>query len=430
MDIEYTLSSVLVGISWAVSLVVLLKYVFDVKLSAPAALFYIASISGLFTAMFMVFDDSMVEYRTGVITVYIFVLILLKLKKLQKSVMIFSVYVVILSAAETVDIMLVYNVFEYTPITCFIINTVSMQVFTAAACGIKKLLIRLVNAEKTDRETKTLTILAATSIFLATYVQLEFEYSLLKGEDMNPKTYGLFLAITAVTYLAAAIAAMGFIKSASEERKNRIITEQQRILEEMHDGTRVFRHNYKNTLIAIKGYCDTGDYDKLSERLDELYNEMDDIYSSGQFRNALNISDAGFRNLIMLKTLEARKRGIAAELRVEGERFDAFESMNMLNAVGALLDNAIESAAASKEKYIALELFTDSEKQRVIISNSIDEKPDMSRIMSKDYSTKNQSGLGLYYVSRVIARRKNMDIAFNCSDKLFYVCLETVEEDE
>ena len=64
MDIEYTLSSVLVGISWAVSLVVLLKYVFDVKLSAPAALFYIASISGLFTAMFMVFDDSMVEYRT------------------------------------------------------------------------------------------------------------------------------------------------------------------------------------------------------------------------------------------------------------------------------------------------------------------------------------------------------------------------------
>ena len=430
MDIEYTLSSVLVGISWAVSLVVLLKYVFDVKLSAPAALFYIASISGLFIATFMVFDDSMVEYRTGVITVYIFVLILLKLKKLQKSVMIFSVYVVILSAAETVDIMLVYNVFEYTPITCFIINTVSMQVFTAAACGIKKLLIRLVNAEKTDRETKTLTILAATSIFLATYVQLEFEYSLLKGEDMNPKTYGLFLAITAVTYLAAAIAAMGFIKSASEERKNRIITEQQRILEEMHDGTRVFRHNYKNTLIAIKGYCDTGDYDKLSERIDELYNEMDDIYSSGQFRNALNISDAGFRNLIMLKTLEARKRGIAAELRVEGERFDAFESMNMLNAVGALLDNAIESAAASKEKYIALELFTDSEKQRVIISNSIDEKPDMSRIMSKDYSTKNQSGLGLYYVSRVIARRKNMDIAFNCSDKLFYVCLETVEEDE
>lgn len=107
MDIEYTLSSVLVGISWAVSLVVLLKYVFDVKLSAPAVVFYIASISGLFTAMFMVFDDSMVEYRTGVITVYIFVLILLKLKKLQKSVMIFSVYVVILSAAETVDIMLV-----------------------------------------------------------------------------------------------------------------------------------------------------------------------------------------------------------------------------------------------------------------------------------------------------------------------------------
>ncbi len=430
MDFVYTVSSALVGVSWSVSLVLLLTRVFDIRMSAAKITFYIASITCLFTAMFMVFDDSMVEYRTTVTIVYVFALIYSNIKKLQKSVMIFSVYVVILSAAETVDIILVYNVFDYTPITCFVINTISMQLFTAAAYGVKKLLISLVNAEKTDRETKLLTVLAAISIFLATYVQLEFEYSLLKGEDMNPKTYGLFLAITAVTYLAAAIAAMGFIKSASEERKNRIITEQQRILEEMHDGTRVFRHNYKNTIIAIKGYCDTGDYDSLAERIDELYNDMDDVYSGGQLRDVLKISDAGLRNLIMLKTLEAQRRDISADLKISGEHFDAFENINVLNAVGALLDNAVESAESSAEKYMALELGNDSGRQTMIISNSIDKKPDMSRIMSKNYSTKDQSGLGLYYVSRVIAKRKNMDIAFNCTDKLFCVCLETVETGE
>ena len=430
MDFVYTVSSALVGVSWSVSLVLLLTRVFDIRMSAAKITFYIASITCLFTAMFMVFDDSMVEYRTTVTTVYIFALIYSNIKKLQKSVMIFSVYVVILSAAETVDIILVYNVFDYTPITCFVINTISMQLFTAAAYGVKKLLISLVNAEKTDRETKLLTVLAAISIFLATYVQLEFEYSLLKGEDMNPKTYGLFLAITAVTYLAAAIAAMGFIKSASEERKNRIITEQQRILEEMHDGTRVFRHNYKNTIIAIKGYCDTGDYDSLAERIDELYNDMDDVYSGGQLRDVLKISDAGLRNLIMLKTLRAQRRYISTDLKISGEHFDAFENINVLNAVGALLDNAVESAESSAEKYMALELGNDSGRQTMIISNSIDKKPDMSRIMSKNYSTKDQSGLGLYYVSRVIAKRKNMDIAFNCTDKLFCVCLETVETGE
>lgn len=430
MDFVYTVSSALVGVSWSVSLVLLLTRVFDIRMSAAKITFYIASITCLFTAMFMVFDDSMVEYRTTVTIVYVFALIYSNIKKLQKSVMIFSVYVVILSAAETVDIILVYNVFDYTPITCFVINTISMQLFTAAAYGVKKLLISLVNAEKTDRETKLLTVLAAISIFLATYVQLEFEYSLLKGEDMNPKTYGLFLAITAVTYLAAAIAAMGFIKSASEERKNRIITEQQRILEEMHDGTRVFRHNYKNTIIAIKGYCDTGDYDSLAERIDELYNDMDDVYSGGQLRDVLKISDAGLRNLIMLKTLEAQRRDISTDLKISGEHFDAFENINVLNAVGALLDNAVESAESSAKKYIALDLANDSGRQTMIISNSIDKKPDMSRIMSKDYSTKDQSGLGLYYVSRVISKRKNMDIAFNCTDKLFCVCLETVETGE
>ena len=50
--------------------------------------------------------------------------------------------------------------------------------------------------------------------------------------------------------------------------------------------------------------------------------------------------------------------------------------------------------------------------------------------MCMDYSTKNQSGLGLYYVSRVIAKKKNMEIAFNCSDELFSVCLEAAEEAE
>lgn len=426
MDWVYIISSALVGVSWSVSLVLLMSSVFDIRMSAKRIAFYIVSMTALFTAMFMVFDDSKVEYRTSVITIYAFILVYAKIKKLQKSVMVFSVYVVLLSAAETADIMLVYNVFDYTPITCFIINTVSLQLFTLAAYGVKKLLIRLVNAEKTDRETKTLTVLAACSIFLATYVQLEFEYSLLKGEDMNPKTYGLFLAITAVTYLAAAIAAMGFIKSASEERKNRIITEQQKILEEMHDGTRVFRHNYKNTIIAIKGYCDTGDHEKLAERIDELYNDMDDVYSGGKLIDVLKISDAGLRNLIMLKTLEAQRKNISADLKIKGERFDAFGNMNILNAVGALLDNAIESAESSAERYMALELSSDNGRQTMVISNSIDEKPDMTRIMSKDYSTKAQSGLGLYYVSRVIAKRNDMDIAFHCTDRLFGVCLETV----
>lgn len=430
MDITYTVASALVGMSWSVSLVLLLVHIFSVRLSVPKAAFYIVSITCLFTVMFMLLDDRYVAQRTSVITAYIFMLICINIRNLQKAVMIFSVYIVIVSAAEAVDIVLLYTIFDYTPITCFIINTISIQLFTFVAYIIKKKLIKAVNSDKLERETLMLTILAAAVIFLATYIQLEFEYSLLKGEDMNPKTYGLFLSITAVTYLAAAIAAMGFIKSASVERKNKIITEQQKILEEMHDGTRVFRHNYRNTIIAIKGYCDHGDYDKLAERINELYNEMDDIYNSGQLGKALNISDAGLRNLIMLKALEAKRRSISFELKISGERFGAFESMNVLNAVGALLDNAIESAEESEEKYAALELEASGERQRLLIANSFGSKPDMSRIMSKDYSTKNQSGLGLYYVSRVIAKKKNMEIAFNCSDELFSVCLEATEEAE
>ncbi len=430
MDMVYTVSSMLVGISWAASLVLMLKYVFGVKLSALAASLYIISMTALFTVMFMLLDDTHVQQRTTIIMAYAFFLICLRLRKPQRCVMVFSVYVIIISAAESLDIILLYTVFDYTPITCFIINTISIQLFTFIAYIIKNKIINIVNRDRPEKETLLLTGLAAVFIFLAAYIQLEFEYSLLKGEDMNPKTYPLFLAITAVTYLAAAIAATGFIKSAGVERKNKIITEQQKIVEEMHDGTRVFRHNYRNTIIAIKGYCDNGDYEHLAERINELYNEMDDIYSGGQLGTAISISDAGLRNMIMLKLLEAKRRGISTELKISGEHFPEFENMTMLNAIGALLDNAIEAAESSKEKCAAIELFEHEGRQRLLIANSFSERPDLSRIMSKDYSTKNQSGLGLYYVSRVVSKRKNAEIAFNCGETLFCVCLDAAEKAE
>ena len=73
-----------------------------------------------------------------------------------------------------------------------------------------------------------------------------------------------------------------------------------------------------------------------------------------------------------------------------------------------------------------LELIHNEQNDSILIENSFGEKPHLDKILQKGYSTKNQSGLGLYYVNKVVSRNNNTDIVINCSDEMFSVRLLSV----
>ena len=424
MDWLYQASVLAIGGSWVLSFMCSLMYIFDIRLPMARICFYAVSFIAVVTLMMNVFYDRMLILRTGIIISYLFVLAYAATRKVIKALQIFVVFIVEMATAEMINIILLATVFEYSISACFFINAAALVPITAAGIGIKRFAGIVMERENAKAESTVLVLLTIAAVFTAMSLQLNFELSLIGKLDLNSVGMSIFLSVVAVTYIAAAIATIGFILRKREEKKNRIITEQQRILEEMYDGTRMFRHNYRNTIIALQGYCESGDIETLGKRLRELREETDDLYGGDQLRNVLDISDAGLRNLIMLKIFEARRRGIDVSVSVSGKEFSHFEDIRVLNAVGALLDNATEASTESSKPYIEMELISSGSAERLLISNSFGKKPDVGQIMTKGYSTKDQSGLGLYYVNKIISKKDNMDIVVSCSDCMFRVRIE------
>lgn len=362
--------------------------------------------------------------RAIIIFACLFALIYKITGKLIKTLFPYITILAIIAATDSVSVLGFY-IFQYSEEVKLIVTSVIMAVITMLALPVKNAVSVLFDNIKEKRSTRVLMALTMLSILGATYLQVNYELALIGRRVLADSIIGLFLTTLGVTYMNVIIAASGFIRSLKEENEKKIIAGQQRILEEMYDSTRVFRHNYRSTLIVLEGYCRSKDYEMLEKRISELKSDADDIYVSGQLKNVMKISDAGLRNLIMLKIFEARKNGIETSINISGQSFESFESMKMLNVLGVLLDNAIEAASAARKSVIHLELIQNEQNDSLLIENSFGAKPQLNKILQKGYSTKNQSGLGLYYVNKVVAGDDNTDIVINCSDEIFSVRLSS-----
>ena len=270
--------------------------------------------------------------------------------------LIFTSVIVEMGTAETVNIVLLKTVFEYSVIKCFVINALAVPPILLAAFVVKKIIRQSFMKEHPMVESLIGIVITLAALLIAESLQINFEDGIVGKLDLNENSMQMFVLVMIVTYIAAIISAMSLIKGIREEEKGNIIREQNKILEEMYDNTRIFRHNYKNMVLTLNAYCDTNDYEKLKEYIKEIKEEIDDGYKNKYIREVLAIKDAGLRNLIIVKISEAKKRGINTEIDITGRNYTEFINMSMINVIGILLDNAIEAAEKSIEKYIKLTL--------------------------------------------------------------------------
>lgn len=419
-DLFYAVTTFLVSMATAFCALFVLKVIFEEKLTAGQSVIFTAVIGFVSWALLLFNYNKNETFRVVCVFLCMFVLMYKMTGRLVKTLFPYITTLAIIAATDSLSVLGFY-LLKYSEEVKFIATSVIMLFVTLLSLPIKHTVKALYGNINKKKSTTALMALTMLSILGATYLQVNYELALIGRSNLSDSIIGLFLTTMCVTYMNVIIASSGFIRSLREENENRIVTEQQRVLEEMYDSTRVFRHNYRSTLIVLEGYCKSKDYDKLEERIAELKSEMDDIYANGQLKNVMNISDAGLRNLIMLKIFEAKKYGIETSISISGKSFGCFESMKMLNAVGALLDNAVEAASESRKGMIKLELEDNDVSTSLFIENSFGKKPDLNNIFKKGYSTKSQSGLGLYYVNKIVSNDENTDIIINCSDNMFSV---------
>lgn len=202
------------------------------------------------------------------------------------------------------------------------------------------------------------------------------------------------------------------------------LEEYQQTISDVYTTTRIFRHDYKNNLIALKGYVDSEDYKNLGALVNQLYSEMADSYKYNHFTGLEKITDPGIKYLLYNKLLSAQKKNVECTFNLNGiPTYNHMKKIHIISLLGNILDNAIDAASKASQKSITISLSFIPKYTEIKISNTCIKCPDVQSIFKKNYSTKkSHDGLGLYKVKKIL-RKYNADYCISVENNYFILKL-------
>ena len=197
-------------------------------------------------------------------------------------------------------------------------------------------------------------------------------------------------------------------------------------LELLYNNVSAFKHDFSNIITALGGYI----YTKNMDGLERYYNRIVDECHINNNLSTLNpkiINNPAVYNILATKYYKADKLGITINLQIfinlNELKINIYDFCRML---GILLDNAIEASAQCDEKTINIEIADIKVRkyQSIMIENTYSNKDvDISKISEKGYTTKTEDskshGIGLWQVSKIIKKYKNMILDTSNNDTYF-----------
>ena len=195
---------------------------------------------------------------------------------------------------------------------------------------------------------------------------------------------------------------------------NRIKTEKTYydILEKQNQDLRIYAHDAKNHLTAIKSL-------NTDPQIEEYINKMSEslaIYSK--------VSHSGNKTLdvIINKYLtECEIKGVKFTFDVRLNNLEYVKDYDLVAILGNLLDNALESAEKSEKREISLSTDYRNTYDIIIVTNSCDNSPKaVNEKLLTTKSDKKLHGIGLKSVSKTLKKYKgDYDWEYDSQNKVF-----------
>lgn len=187
------------------------------------------------------------------------------------------------------------------------------------------------------------------------------------------------------------------------------------------DTTRTFRHDFNNIMQAIGGYIQTNNIYDLKQYYNRLVPECFHINNLYRFHSKLMVNTALY-SIISDKYNLAEKKHIKMSLNILLDlNYLKIDTYTLTKILGILLDNAIEASSECSKKIINVSFQESHEHQSIIIENTyLNKGVSTKKIFEKNYTTKLQnSGLGLWEVSKIINKHKNLKLETKTSKDFF-----------
>lgn len=191
----------------------------------------------------------------------------------------------------------------------------------------------------------------------------------------------------------------------------------------LYDKVKGFKHDFDSIVSSLNGYIEQNDMNGLKQYFSEVKKDCK-IADDLALINPRTINNPGIYSLLNNEYAKASALGINFEL-------EFFLNLNELEIniyffsriLGVLLDNTIEAAENSKEKFVKISFIRENVNGRAVITieNSYSNKNiDLENIFKKGITSKEcHAGLGLWEVKRYVNKSKNLDLKPSVSPSTF-----------
>lgn len=263
-------------------------------------------------------------------------------------------------------------------------------------------------------------------IFVVLIIALQF-YLFIFYNNTLPLYVTLISLLSMLTYSIVSI--YSIVKTANLEITRRELEQVQlhnKTLELLYNNYSAFRHDFSNILTAFGGYIYADNLDGLKTYYKQILDECH-INNNLSALNPKVINNPAVYNIMATKYYKADELGIKINLQVfinlNELKLDIYDFCRIL---GILLDNAIEAASKCEEKEINIDIHNIKQQkyQVLTIENTYQDKDlEISKLSEKGYTTKKDEkgkhGIGLWQVSRIVKKHKNLILDTTKDNKYF-----------
>lgn len=187
------------------------------------------------------------------------------------------------------------------------------------------------------------------------------------------------------------------------------------------DSTRAFKHDFNNIMHSIGGYIKTNNITDLKKYYDKLIPECFCINNLHQFHSQL-MQNPALYSIISDKYNLAEQNNIKMTLNISTNLNNLrIDDYSLTRIIGILLDNSIEASKECNSKIVNISFEENKNKQSIIIENTFKNKNfTIQKLYEKEFTTKkNNSGLGLWEVKKILTNHKNIMLETNINNDFF-----------
>lgn len=204
------------------------------------------------------------------------------------------------------------------------------------------------------------------------------------------------LITTIYTLLTIAIH-RAYSNLAINEQENKQLKAYINMAEELIDEYRRVRHNTHNIIQSASAFIEDNDMEGLKEHLSSVIERQNRI-NKNNIAPLYKIVHPGIKSLLYSKIGKMEELSMNINIEITTTMRDIKVNVSDLcEVLGVFLDNSIESAALTKDKYIELCIFEDYQCYTTVIKNSYD--------MNQD---KAGNGIGLKTVRSILKNNPNV----------------------